>query len=134
MKNFLSLKLKYFLKQDIILQQLLKNRFLYKDGKEFKDATVLETIEEDGTAYPTRVSFPIGNAKQLTQVGYYSDGDTSWVNEVGLELSNAQKVEVTKDTLKATLKKAENELSGSYTTESLANLHDAIAKASESLY
>ena len=31
MKNFLSLKLKYFLKQDIILQQLLKNRdFNYK--------------------------------------------------------------------------------------------------------
>ena len=28
MKNFLSLKLKYFLKQDIILQQLLKNRDL----------------------------------------------------------------------------------------------------------
>lgn len=111
----------------------MKNRFLYKDGKEFKDATVLETIEEDGTAYPTRVSFPIGDAKQLTQVGYYSDGDTSWVNEVGLELYNAQKVEVTKDTLKATLKKAENELSGSYTTESLANLHDAIAKASEVL-
>ena len=107
--------------------------FLYKDGKEFKDATVLETIEEDGTTYPTKVSFPIGDAKQLTQVGYYSDGDTSWVNEVGLELSNAQKVEVTKDTLKATLKKAENELSGSYTTESLANLHDAIAKASEVL-
>ena len=48
-------------------------------------------------------------------------------------MSNAQKVEVTKDTLKATLKKAENELSGSYTTESLANLHDAIAKASEVL-
>lgn len=88
----------------------MKNRFLYKDGKEFKDATVLETIEEDGTAYPTRVSFPIGDAKQLTQVGYYSDGDTSWVNEVGLELSNAQKVEVTKDTLKATLKKAENRM------------------------
>ena len=107
--------------------------FLYKDGKEFKNATVLETIEEAGTTYPTKVSFPIGDAKQLTQVGYYSDGDTSWVNEVGLELSNAQKVEVTKDTLKATLKKAENELSGSYTTESLANLHDAIAKASEVL-
>ena len=36
MKNFLSLKLKYFLKQDIILQYLLKNRDLCPEKHEKK--------------------------------------------------------------------------------------------------
>ena len=105
--------------------------FLYKDGKEFKAATVLETIEEDGTRYPTKVSFPIGDAKQLTQVGYYSDGDTSWVNEVGLELKNAQKQNADKKELNSLVKEL-SELKnddGAYTSDSFAAVTEALKNA-----
>ena len=83
--------------------------FLYKDGNEFKQATVLDTIEVEGVTYPTKVSFSIGEAKELTQVGFYSDGDTSWVNEIGLKLSNPKKIEagVDKASLQNVISKAE---------------------------
>ena len=50
--------------------------FLYKDGDKYKEATVLETKEEDGTTYPTKISFPVSRLKKNIAVGFYSDGDT----------------------------------------------------------
>ena len=67
-----------------------------KMEKSSKPQQFLKQLKRMELHIQQKYPFPIGDAKQLTQVGYYSDGDTSWVNEVGLELTNAQKVEVTK--------------------------------------
>ena len=67
----------------------------------------------------------------MVQVGFYSDGDTSWVNEVGLELTNAQKQDVDKTALAEKIQEAKNKVNGSYTAESIAELQIALARASE---
>lgn len=105
--------------------------FLYKSGSEYKQATVLDSIEEDGTKYPTLITFPLEKVNKLTQVGYYSDGDTSWVNEVALELTNIKKQDCDKTKLAALideLSKLDNS-AGIYTTDSFKALTDALKTA-----
>ena len=105
--------------------------FLYKDGNEFKQATVLDTIEVEGVTYPTKVSFSIGEAKELTQVGFYSDGDTSWVNEIGLKLSNPTRQNVNKSSLESLVTEAEaiSNDDDIYTSDSYEMLINAIESA-----
>ena len=44
--------------------------FLYKDGDKYKEATVLETKEEDGTTYPTKICFPVSKLKKNIAVAF----------------------------------------------------------------
>ena len=105
--------------------------FLYKDGDKYKEATVLETKEEDGTTYPTKISFPVSRLKKNIAVGFYSDGDTDWVNEISLELTNITAQKADKKELNSLVKEL-SELKnndGAYTADSFAAVTEALKNA-----
>ena len=105
--------------------------FLYKDGDKYKEATALETKEEDGTTYPTKISFPVSRLKKNIAVGFYSDGDTDWVNEISLELTNITVQKADKKELNSLVKEL-SELKnddGAYTSDSFAAVTEALKNA-----